>query len=136
MRFMLDTSACVAVIRQKSPAILRRLLRIEPDEICISAITLSELEYGVARSAAPERNRLTLAEFMAPLTVLPYDGIAAAFYGDVRASLESKGTPIGSLDTLIAAHALSRDLTVVTTNEREFRRVEGLRVAKWSERSG
>ena len=130
---MLDTSICTSVIRHRPPSILQRLLRTKPGDVCISAVTLSELEYGVWKSAAPERNRLALAGFLAPVVVLPFDEMAAAAYGRVRASLESQGTPIGSLDTLIAAHALSLKLTVVTSNEREFRRVEGLRVANWAE---
>jgi len=132
MGFMLDTSACVDLIRNQDARILRRMKRRRPDELCVSSVTLSELEYGAAKSANPEKNRLALAEFMTPLDVLPYDDTVAPVYGRVRAALEKGGTPIGPLDTMIAAHALSLDLTVVTDNEREFRRVSGLKVQNWA----
>lgn len=132
MKFMLDTNTCVDLIRQRNERILRRLKRRNPDDLCVSSVTLSELEYGAAKSANPEKNRLALAEFMAPLTVAPYDDAVAPIYGQVRAELEKAGTPIGPLDTMIAAHALSLHLTVVTDNEREFRRVSGLKVQNWT----
>jgi tRNA(fMet)-specific endonuclease VapC len=132
MGFMLDTNACVELIRNQDARILRRIKRRKPDELSVSSVTLSELEYGAAKSANPEKNRLALAEFMTPLTVLPYDDTVAPVYGRVRAALEKQGTPIGPLDTMIAAHALSLGLTVVTDNEREFRRVSGLRVQNWA----
>jgi tRNA(fMet)-specific endonuclease VapC len=111
---------------------VRHLQRATPGDVCVSAVTLGELECGVAKSAEPERNRLALVEFMTPIAVLPYGDAIAPVYGRIRAHLEAKGTPIGSLDTLIAAHALALDLTLVTTNEREFRRVPGLRVVNWT----
>jgi tRNA(fMet)-specific endonuclease VapC len=129
---MLDTNTCVDLIRERDARILRRMKRNGPDRLCVSSITLSELEYGAAKSANPERNRLALAGFMTPLTVAPYDDAVAPVYGRVRAALENAGTPIGPLGTMIAAHALSLGLTVVTSNEREFRRVSGLRVQNWA----
>lgn len=132
MLYMLDTNICIDLIRKRSPTLLHKLQQAKPGEVAVSAITLSELEYGVARSTAPEKNRLALAEFMTPIMILPYGDSEAIMYGRIRAHLDSKGTPIGALDTLIAAHALSRDLILVTTNEREFRRIPGLRVENWS----
>lgn len=132
MRFMLDTNVCIDLIRRRTAAILRSLERTRPEDVCVSVITLSELEYGVAKSAAPERNRLALAEFMAPITVLPYSDTVAPVYGRVRAHLNAKGIGIGSLDMLIAAHALSAGLTLVTNNEREFQRVPDLHVVNWT----
>ena len=132
MRFMLDTNTCVDLIRDRNDRILRRMLRLKPDDLCVSSVTLSELEYGAAKSADPGRNRLALATFMTPLSVMPYDDAVAPVYGKLRAELERAGTPIGPLDTLIAAHALSLGLTVVTDNEREFRRVSGLKVENWT----
>jgi len=132
MRFMLDTNTCVDLIRQRNDRILRKMLRLKPDDLCVSSVTLSELEYGAAKSADPGRNRLALATFMTPLSVMPYDDAVAPVYGKLRAELERAGTPIGPLDTLIAAHALSLGLTVVTDNEREFRRVSGLKVENWT----
>ena len=131
MRYMLDTAACVDIIREKPPAVLDRLCRESVDAVCISTIALSELEYGVSKSADLDRNRVALTEFVTPLQVLPYDDQAAHSYGVIRADLEARGVPIGSLDMLIAAHALSRGLVVVTSNEREFSRVPGLRVENW-----
>ena len=132
MRFMLDTNVCIDLIRRRSAGILKHLQRLSPSDVCVSSITLSEMEYGVAKSSVPERNRLALAEFMTPLTVLAYSDLAAPLYGQIRFHLEAKGTGIGALDTLIAAHALSAGLTLVTNNEREFRRVPGLQVVNWA----
>ncbi len=132
MRFMLDTNICIDLIRDRSAKILRRLKRLRPDDVCISSVTLSELEYGVAKSSAPERNKLALAEFMTPITVAPYDDGVAPLYGRIRTELEAQGKPIGPLDTMIAAHALALGLTLVTSNEREFRRVPGLHVENWA----
>ena len=133
MRFMLDTNTCVDLIRRRNERILRRIQRLPPDDLCVSSVTLSELEYGAAKSADPEKNRLALAKFMTPLTVAPYDDAIAPVYGRVRAALERGGTPIGPLDTMIAAHALSLNLTLVTNNEREFRRVTGLKLQNWTD---
>jgi len=132
MRFMLDTNTCIELIRERDERVLRRMKRRSPDDICVSSVTLSELEYGVAKSANPKKNRLALAQFMTPLTVAPYDDAVAPAYGRVRTQLEKAGTPIGPLDTMIAAHALSLGLTIVTGNEREFRRVSGLKVQNWA----
>jgi tRNA(fMet)-specific endonuclease VapC len=129
---MLDTNTCVELIRERDTRILRRMRRRSPDDLCVSSVTLGELEYGAAKSANPEKNRLALAQFMAPLTVVPYDDAVAPVYGRVRAALEKAGTPIGPLDTMIAAHALSLELTVVTDNEGEFRRVPGLKLQNWA----
>lgn len=132
MRFMLDTSICVELIRRRNDRVLRKMQRYRPEDLCVSSVTLSELEYGVARSADPQRNRLALAEFMTPLGVPAYGDAVAPVYGRVRAELERAGTPIGPLDTMIAAHALSLGLTLVTDNEDEFRRVSGLRIQNWT----
>jgi len=131
MRFMFDTCICIELIRHKPAGLLRRLRKMQPGDICISSITLSELEYGVEKSSAPERNKLALAEFMSAIDVVPYDDLAASRYGHIRAELENSGKPIGSLDTLIAAHAFALGVTLVTSNEREFRRISGLKVENW-----
>ena len=130
-RFMLDTNICVELLRGRAPGLLKRLRQFEIDEIAISSITLAELQYGVAKSARPARHAVLLAKFCAPLGILPFDSIAAETCGRVRAALEHTGTPIGPLDTLIASHALAVGVTLVTNNEREFRRVAGLRVENW-----
>jgi tRNA(fMet)-specific endonuclease VapC len=131
IRFLLDTNVCVELIRGRADHVFKRLRQHTLDEIGISSITLAELEYGVAKSARPGRNAMLLAKFCAPLAILPWDNAAAEAYGGLRAELERQGKPIGPLDTLIAAHALSLGVTLITNNEREFRRVAGLRVANW-----
>ncbi len=129
---MLDTCVCVEIIRGRSRSVLSRLRSYVPGTVGISSITLAELEFGVARSSDPARNHLALAQFCAPLGLLPFDERAASAYGGVRHGLERSGTPVGPLDTLIAAHALSLGIPLVTANEREFRLVKGLRVENWS----
>ena len=131
MRFMLDTDSCIALIKQKPGSILRRLTSLSPGEAGISAITLAELRYGVAKSAQKEKNGPALDEFLLPLEVADFDEPAADAYGVVRAALEKAGTPIGSLDTQIGAHALSLGAILVTHNSREFRRIPGLAVEDW-----
>ena len=129
--FMLDTDTCIFLIRRQPPAALARLQCLDIASVGISSISLSELEYGVAKSTRPQQNRLALAQFIAPLDVLPYDDAAAARYGTIRAHLESRGTPIGPLDTLIAAHALAVGCVLVSNNEREFSRLPDLVVENW-----
>lgn len=129
--YMLDTNICIYIIRSKPGNVLKRLQQHLLSDIGISSITLSELEYGAAKSLRPQQNKLALAQFLAPIEILPYDDEAAQRYGNIRADLERKGTPIGSLDLLIAAHALSLDCVLITNNEAEFRRVEGLTVENW-----
>ncbi len=131
IRYLLDTNICIEMIRGRSPEVVARLRRRKIGTIGISAITLAELQYGVAKSSDPERNLVALAHFCAPLEVCPFDHGAASSYGQLRAHLEGAGTLIGPLDTLIAAHALALSVAVVTNNEREFRRVPGLRVENW-----
>jgi len=128
---LLDTSICVEIIRNRSHRILAKLRVCQPRTAGISSVTLAELHYGAARSVDPVRNQLMLTQFCAPLEILPFDDRAAATYGKVRFDLEKTGRPVGPLDTLIAAHALSLGATLVTNNEREFRRVKGLHVENW-----
>ena len=131
IRFLLDSNICIELIRGRAPAVVARLRRRKIGTIGISAITLAKLQYGVAKSRDAERNTVALAHFCAPLEVCPFDHEAGSSYGDIRTELERAGTPIGPLDTLIAAHAVALNATVVTNNEREFRRVPGLRVENW-----
>lgn len=130
-RFLLDTDTCIFLIKRQPPTTLAKLQSLYVASVAISSITLSELEYGVARSTRPQQNKLALAQFLAPLDVLPYDDAAAARYGTVRAHLESQGTPIGPLDTLIAAHALALGTVLVTNNESEFSRLPDLIIENW-----
>lgn len=131
IRYLLDTNACVELIRKRSVRVLGRLRSCEVGVVGMSSITLAELYYGVARSAFPDRNMVALTEFCTPLALLPFDDRAAAVYGRVRADLELGGFPAGPMDTLIASHALSVKAVLVTDNEREFRQVKGLEVENW-----
>ena len=131
MVFMLDTNICIYLIKKKPTRVLDRFKKVEISEITISSITLSELLYGVSKSSKPEQNLMALTQFVAPLEILPYGDDAAKYYGDLRAHLEKQGNPIGSLDMLIAAHALSISGTLVTNNEKEFNRVPNLKIENW-----
>ncbi len=133
MRYMLDTNICRYVIKHKPESVFRKLKKIKPEDVCISSITYAELAYGVEKSARPERNRLALSMMLSSIEIVAFDDTAAADYGEIRASLEKGGTPIGSLDMLIAAHARSAGCTLVTNNTKEFCRVEGLKLANWVE---
>jgi tRNA(fMet)-specific endonuclease VapC len=129
---MLDTNICVYIIKQKPQNVIRRFRESKISEIGVSSITLSELEYGVMKSAKPEQNRIALAQFIAPIEILSYDDAAAQHYGEIRAYLERRGTPIGSLDMLIAAHALSLNSILITNNETGFKRVLKLKIKNWA----
>jgi tRNA(fMet)-specific endonuclease VapC len=131
MKFMLDTNICIYIIKRKPPDAIERFNQTEISQIGISSITLSELLYGVSKSSKPEQNQIALMQFVAPLEILPYSDEAAQYYGDLRAHLEKHGTPIGSLDMLIAAHALSIACTLVTNNEKEFIRIPNLKIDNW-----
>jgi len=131
MKLMLDTNICIYLIKQHPPSALERFLSHPVGDIGISSITVAELDYGVSKSRHATKNRVALAQFLSPLEIVSFDRDAAAAYGRLRATLEQKGLPIGSMDLLIAAHALSRAVRVITNNAREFRRVPGLRVENW-----
>lgn len=134
MHYLLDTNICIYVIRNHPPQVIDRLKSCGIGDVAVSSITLAELEYGVAKSSRPEQNREALLAFAAPLEILPFDDQAAVHYGDIRADLERSGQSIGAMDMLIAAHARSISLTLVTNNTREFARVPRLRVENWVER--
>ncbi|SHN26305.1 tRNA(fMet)-specific endonuclease VapC [Pseudomonas asturiensis] len=130
LRYMLDTNICIFTIKNK-PLSVREAFNLHHGQLCISAITLMELIYGAEKSVSPERNLAIVEGFAARLEVLPYDRNAAAHTGMIRAELARSGTPIGPYDQMIAGHARSLGLEVITNNLREFRRVEGLRVNDW-----
>jgi tRNA(fMet)-specific endonuclease VapC len=132
IRYMLDTNICIYIIKRKPLSVIQKLQSLDISDVGISTITLSELEYGVAKSSKAEQNKLALTEFVAPLEILDYDDLAAQQYGTIRASLEAQGQVIGSNDLLIAAHALSCACTLVTNNENEFSRVKGLSLQNWT----
>ena len=130
--YMLDTNICIFAIKKRPANVLSHLQAHKPAEICISSITYAELCYGVEKSQAQARNRLALTLFLSAINILPFDENAALEYGRVRAALEQNGTPIGPLDTQIAAHAKALGMTLVTNNTREFQRVDGLTIEDWA----
>jgi len=128
---MLDTDTCIYTIKRKPPQVLHRLENMALGSLAMSAITFAELMNGAKKSLQVEANLKRLNELSKIIAVLPFDEKAAEIYGDVRSELEKAGTPIGANDMLIAAHSLSLDLILVTNNEREFVRVQGLKVENW-----
>ena len=131
MKVMLDTNVCIAIIKRKPPQVLQRFTAYKVGEIGISWVTLAELEFGVAKSQHREQNQAALDEFVLPLEIASFDHQAAKAYGRVRAALEKKGMPIGALDMMIGAQALSLGVTLVANNTREFSRIKGLTVVDW-----
>ena len=132
MKFLLDTNICIYLIREKPEQVLKQVTSRSPEDLALSSITVAELEYGVAKSAHSAKNAAALENFLRAFHVLDFDSAAAGVYGKVRASLERSGHPIGPLDTLIGAHALSLGLALVTNNPREFTRIEGLKIQNWA----
>ena len=132
---MLDTNLCIRVLRDR-PQGLRERFNAEADALCISTVVLSELLHGAGKSARPVENRREVEGFAARLEVLPFDADAAAHAAEIRVALERHGRMIGAYDLLIAGHARSRGLVVVTANLGEFSRVEGLRCEDWFAKAG
>jgi len=132
VKYLLDTNVCVFVIRRKPASVLARLEGHSADDIGISTVTLAELRYGADKSQRPAQNHAALDAFLVPLQVIDFDAAAAECYGRVRAELERRGTPIGPLDTMIAAHSLCLALPLVTNNTAEFSRVPGLQLEDWT----
>ena len=131
MKYMLDTNICIYVIKHKPEHVITRFLQHDPEEICISSITYAELMYGAEKSQFPDKNKMAVSLFLSPITILEYGDSAAERYGRIRANLERMGTPIGQMDMLIASHAISRKLILVTNNTKEFKRVDGLLLENW-----
>ena len=132
IRYMLDTTTVIDAMKQKKyPNVIERLLQQEPSEIAISVITLAELEFGNVKSSNPLKNRLAMLAFLAGITVLPLEENVVFDYGRIRYKLEKQGIQIDGNDLLIATHALSLGLILVTSNTREFSRIEGLQVEDW-----
>ena len=132
MKYMLDTNICIYAIKHKPPEVIKNFLKHNPDDIGVSSITYGELMHGVEKSQAVERNRAAITLFLSSISILPFDNYAAEEYGKVCVELERKGTPIGPMDMLIAGHARSERLILVTNNTREFFRVENLEVEDWT----
>ena len=131
MKYMLDTNICIYIIKHQPENVIQKFMEHNPDDICISAITYAELVHGVEKSQARENNRIALMLLLSEIQIVSFDDLAAQVYGMVKADLHKKGTPIGPLDTLIAAHAKALNLTLVTNNTKEFARVDGLELEDW-----
>lgn len=131
IRYMLDTDACIPLIKNRPESMRIRLCRLSPDEVGVSSIVTAELWFGVALSQKKKRNQAALRDFLDYVTVLnwPYD--ACPIYGKIRTGLQKKGTPIGAMDMLIASHALLLDAVLVTNNTKEFSRVPDLKIENW-----
>jgi tRNA(fMet)-specific endonuclease VapC len=131
MKYLLDTNICIYIIKRKPPKIFKKFESLKIGDVAISSITLAELEYGVYKSTQPEMNMIALTKFLAPISILPFEDNAAKAFGIIRTNLELKGLPIGPYDLLIAAHAHSLGLKLVTNNIREFKRIKDLKLENW-----
>ena len=131
MKYMLDTNIIAYAKNRRPEHVLQRLMQYRPEDVCISSITMAELEYGVQHSSKPQENQLALLTFLAEIRILPFDSAAAMEYGIIREDLTREGQLIGGNDLLIAAHAKANHLTLVTNNTREFERVKGLKLENW-----
>jgi tRNA(fMet)-specific endonuclease VapC len=130
MRYMLDTNICIYLINDRPAHVRKRLEALTPGDVGVSSTTVAELAYGIAKTRSA-RNRTALEGFLLSLEIADFGLDAAMVYGEVRAAVERKGTPIGPLDMHIAAHAIALDVVLVTNNRREFNRVAGLRLENW-----
>ena len=133
MAYLLDTNACIDYLTARYPKVVARIQGSSPEDLFLSAVVVAELRYGADHSARRRANHTRIDALIEEVEPLDFDLAAAAAYGRVRAELEAGGTPIGPNDMLIAAHASSRGLTVVTDNTKEFGRVKGVKVENWRE---
>lgn len=129
--YILDTNICIYIIKRKPESVFNKFKELTPGEVGISSITLAEMQYGINKSSKPGQNQEALNQFLLPLEILDFNTNAAIEYGRIRSALEKKGTPIGSLDMLIGAHAKSIGAILVTNNVKEFNRVPGLSMENW-----
>ena len=131
MKYLLDTNICIYVIKKSPQKVFAKFRQLSVGDVGLSVITYAELEYGVARSSDPARNRIALSEFLAPLELLDFPIQVAPLYGTLRTALVRSGRMIGPLDLLIAAHALHLGATLVTNNLKEFSRIPDLKIDHW-----
>ena len=132
MMYLLDTNICIYAMKRRYPSVNERMLEIHPNNIFISSVTVGELAYGAAKSHWGERARQAMDNFLSNFIILPFTAEDAMISGNIRAELASMGKSIGLYDIMIAAQGLSRHLTIVTHNTREFLRVPGLSVEDWT----
>jgi tRNA(fMet)-specific endonuclease VapC len=133
MAFLLDTNVCIGILTARSPRAVERLRQLSPSEVHVASVVRAELLFGARNSTRVEANLALLATFLSPFASVPFDDLAADYYGRLRATLHRAGELIGPNDMLIAAAALARDLVLVTHNVKEFSRVPGLRWVDWEE---
>lgn len=131
MKYLIDTNICIYIMNQRPSGVIKKFKKFEFGDIGVSSITVAELQYGVEKSVNPEMNQRRLDAFFAPFDIVVFDQDAAGAYGSIRFQLEKRGQPIGPLDLLIAAHALSEGLILVTNNTKEFTRIPKLTVENW-----
>ncbi|MDC7219916.1 MAG: type II toxin-antitoxin system VapC family toxin [Spirochaetales bacterium] len=130
--YLLDTNICIYLMKNKFPKLQERVEREELFNIALSSVTIAELEYGIAKSQFPDRNRELLYGFIAPFEIIPFTELDSEAFGQIRAYLNRNGTPIGPYDLQLAAQCLSRELCLVTNNVKEFERVPGLAIENWT----
>jgi tRNA(fMet)-specific endonuclease VapC len=133
--YMLDTDICSYIIRERPLQVLEHFKQIEMEQLCISVVTYAELIYGVEHSSSKKVNRPIIDDFVRHLDIAPWDEKAAEHYGSIRAYLRTEGNMIGAMDLMIAAHAGSQGMTLVTNNDRHFKRVPKLKVENWANES-
>ncbi len=130
--YMLDTDICSYILRERPAQVLEKFQKIEMDQLFISVVTYAELLYGVEHSSSKKINREIVEDFVRHLSIKAWDENAAEHYGNIRAILQSKGKIIGAMDLMIAAHARSQKMVLVTNNDKHFNRVPKLKVANWA----
>ena len=134
MKYLIDTNICIYIMNKRPIEVIHKFKQFDVDEISVSTITVSELQYGVVKSNNRGFNKQRVEEFLSPFEISAYDEAAANIYGDIRYQLEKSGKTIGPLDLLIAAHALSGNFVLITNNEKEFKRVKNLKIENWAKK--
>ena len=129
--YLLDTNICIYIIKRKPLYVFEKFETLTPGTVGVSSITVAELLYGVSKSSFPDKNHDALQQFLVPIEIIEFDYEAAEYYGKLRSRLEKMGKPIGPLDMLIGAHALSLNVPLITNNLKEFNRIEGLQTENW-----
>lgn len=132
MEYLLGTNICIYIIKKKPAEVFEKFKNLTIGNVGISSITLAELQYGIEKSSNSEKNREALEKFLTPIEIIDYGYEATVEYGKIRAELEKKGITIGPLDMLIASHAKSLGVILVTNNVREFEIIAGLRIENWA----
>jgi len=132
MEYLLDTNICIYIIKKKPFEVFEKFKTLTIGDVGISSITLAELQFGIEKSSNAEKNREALEKFLTPIEIIDYGFEASVEYGKIRAELEKKGIPIGPLDMLIASHAKSLDVVLVTNNMKEFESIAGLKIENWT----